>query len=55
MFRPLSTHFDFHKTDLFLIVKLKKFRSMEKIWIAKNYAIKIAKYIAIFKNLFAIN
>jgi len=35
--------FDSHETDLFLIVKRKKLKSMEKIWIAKNYEINIAK------------
>ena len=49
IFRPLSMHFGSHKTDLFLIVKLKKFKSMDKIWNAKNYEINIAKQIAIFK------
>jgi len=42
IFRLLRTNFDSHKTDLFLIVKLKKFKSMEKIWIAKTCEINIA-------------
>jgi len=36
-------HFDSHETGLFFIVKRKKFESMEKILIPKNYEINIAK------------
>jgi len=41
-FRLLSTHFYSQEIDLFLIVKLKKFKSMEKLRIAKSYEINIA-------------
>jgi len=42
IFYLLSTHFPSHKTDLFVRVKLKKFKSMEKYEL-QNYEINISK------------